>query len=130
MNSVVECTVFRELMDSGSSRPFLATTATGEVWVIKWSGNPQGAKSLFNELVAGRLATLLRLPWPAVKVARLSSAVLAELESNGLRATSAWAVGLKFVPNLRPIPWPPGGFHGGLEFTRRNAEHILNVIPG
>lgn len=117
------------LMKSGASRPFLAATDVGQEWVLKWLGNPQGPKSIFNELVAGRLATLMGLAWPAVGVVHISAGLLVQLESEGIRPTSELAVGVKYAEGLRPVPWPTGGYRSALQFPRRNAEHLLGLIP-
>ena len=125
----VLCKTFKRLMEAGASKPFLATSDVGQDWVVKNLGNPQGDKSLFNELVAGRLAALIGLPWPPVSVVNLSDEVMAALEGEGLRPTSHFAVGLEYIEGLQPVPWPEGGYSLGPDFAKRNAAHILKLVP-
>ncbi len=125
----VLCTTFNRFMGAGASKPFLATSDTGQNWVVKAQGNPQGDKSLFNELIAGHLAALIDMPWPRVSIAKLSDEVTAVLETEALRPTSHFAVGLEYVDGLQLVPWPEGGYVSGPEFARRNRAHILKLIP-
>jgi hypothetical protein len=105
----VKCTTFLKFMETGASSPFLGTSDSGQKFVVKVHGNCQGVKSIFNELVAGRLAAVLNLPWPTVSIVYLADHVIELLISKHLPVLSPWAVGLGYIEDLCAIPWPPGG---------------------
>ncbi len=56
----------------GGSQPFLMGCDDGETYVVKFSNNPQHVRILANEMVAGRLATLIRLPVPGRAIVQVS----------------------------------------------------------
>jgi len=117
------------MIPGGATSPFLVTASDGRHWVAK--GHRVGAetKHLFNELVAGRLANLLKLAWPEVTVLELSQPCQDAVLDAGLALASVKAVGNLFVPNLRPADWPSELSVGDPQFATKNREYILRLIP-
>ena len=56
----------------GGSQPFLMGCDDGETYVVKFRNNPQHVRVLANEMLASRLATLIRLPVPGSAFVRVS----------------------------------------------------------
>ena len=50
----------------GGSQPYLLRAEDGGNYVVKFRNNPQHVRVLANEMLAGRLATLIGLPIPDV----------------------------------------------------------------
>lgn len=94
---------------TGATRPFVALSEEGEPWVAKTHGNPLGTKTIFNEYVTGSLAREVKLPWPTTAIVELSPAILQRLKQEGLEVLSPWAVGSRYLPNLKPVlgEWDP-----------------------
>lgn len=55
----------------GGSQPHLMKASDGNLYVVKFQGNPQGTSILANEIVAAKIAGLLGLPVPATMVVEL-----------------------------------------------------------
>jgi hypothetical protein len=128
MSLKAQCDELVGFMESGSSRPFKARSQDGSVWVVKAHGNPQGNKALFNELVAGRLAALISLPWPEVGVVELTEELTQGVRNFGLSVTSRWAVGTRFMQGLAAVGFPDGGFTWDADFRTRNWQHVSKLI--
>ncbi len=56
----------------GGSQPFLMGCDDGQTYVVKFSNNPQHVRILANEMLAGRLAMLIRLPVPGRAIVQVS----------------------------------------------------------
>jgi hypothetical protein len=56
----------------GGSQPFLVEGENGQFYVAKFTGNPQGNRTLINEWIAHRLFQQLGLSTPALHILRLS----------------------------------------------------------
>lgn len=56
----------------GGSQPHLMQANDGNLYVVKFQGNPQGTRILANEMLAARLAGWLGLPVPITVVVELS----------------------------------------------------------
>lgn len=52
----------------GGAQSHMMRCSDGNLYVVKFRNNPQGLRVLANEMLAARLATLARLPVPAVAV--------------------------------------------------------------
>jgi hypothetical protein len=110
---------------------FLAETALNaqdEQWVVKAHRDPPGAKTLFNEYVAGCLAQQIELPWPRTAIVELSPAVMQRLKREGLQVLSSWAVGSACLPNLRQVLRPECEWGLSDEFRKHNREYIRSVF--
>jgi len=66
-----------------------------------------GTKAIFNEYVAGQLAKAINLPWPTVSIVELAPNVMTALRQKKLEIFSNWAVGIKYVADLKKVNWPP-----------------------
>jgi hypothetical protein len=60
----------------GGSQSHLMGCSDGRYYVVKFPNNPQGTKTLANELLCGRLARLLGLPIPLAAVIHVSEALI------------------------------------------------------
>jgi hypothetical protein len=56
----------------GGSQPFLVEGEDGQFYVAKFTGNPQGNRTLINEWIAHRLFQQLGLSTPTLHLLRLS----------------------------------------------------------
>lgn len=63
----------------GGSQPHLMQAADGNLYVVKFQGNPQGTSVLANEMLASRLASNLGLPVPKTVIVELPSKLSEEL---------------------------------------------------
>ncbi|MDA2920511.1 hypothetical protein MYX76_13640 [Desulfobacterota bacterium AH_259_B03_O07] len=113
------CVEFDRFLRCGSTRPFLARDEQNIQWVIKAHGNPLGVKTIFNEFVAGSLANKIELPWPDISLVQLAPRVITDLNKLGFRVHSEWAVGIKYITDLRKVKMPSTG---------SNIRHS-NLIP-
>ena len=78
---------------------------------------------MFNEYVAGRLANLIGLPWPTVRIAELAPQTINQLKQADFPVKSKWAVGLKYIQGLAPFKIGPEGIIGvGRQIGSRFAE--------
>ena len=57
----------------GGSQPHLMQADDGNLYVVKFQGNPQGTGILANEMLAAKLAAILGLPVPTTVVVELPS---------------------------------------------------------
>ena len=55
----------------GGSQPHLMQANDGNLYVVKFQGNPQGTRVLANEMLAAMLAEGLGLPMPTTEVVEL-----------------------------------------------------------
>lgn len=60
----------------GGSQPFLMGCDDGETYVVKFRNNPQHVRILANELLASRLAALIRLPVPRRAFVHVSQSLI------------------------------------------------------
>lgn len=60
----------------GASRPHLVRCDDGESYVVKFRDNPQHVRVLANEMLAGRLAALIRLPVPPAAFVEIPPALV------------------------------------------------------
>jgi hypothetical protein len=128
---VREAHEFVRPMEGGSTRPFLVRDESEELWVVKPHLESTEPKLLLNELVAGRLASHMKLPWPRGEILEISKECMAEAEKHGLKFASRVGVGLAFEAGLVEVPWPPGGLTlpDRLSFPDRNRVHIHSRFP-
>ena len=63
----------------GGSQPHLMQADDGNLYVVKFQGNPQGTSVLINERFACKLAQFLGLPVPAAVAVQLPPEVSKEL---------------------------------------------------
>ncbi len=63
----------------GGSQPHLMQADDGNLYVVKFQGNPQGTNILINELLACKLAQFLGLPVPATECVQLPPELSKEL---------------------------------------------------
>ena len=61
----------------GGSQPFLMGCDDGETYVVKFRNNPQHVRILANEMLASRLAALIRLPVPGRAFVQVSQSLIA-----------------------------------------------------
>jgi len=91
----------------GGSQPFLLGCDDGHTYVVKFKNNPQHVRVLANELLAGKLASLIRLPVPGqafVEVAQnlISGTPMLKFETAG--GEEECAPGLQFGSRFPGIP--------------------------
>lgn len=60
----------------GGSQPFLMGCDDGETYVVKFRNNPQHVRILANEMLASRLAALIRLPVPGRAFVQVSQSLI------------------------------------------------------
>jgi hypothetical protein len=60
----------------GGSQPFLMGCDDGQTYVVKFRNNPQHVRILANEMLASRLATLIRLPVPGRAFVQVSQSLI------------------------------------------------------
>ncbi|TAM84580.1 MAG: phosphatidylinositol kinase [Acidobacteria bacterium] len=60
----------------GGSQPFLMGCDDGQTYVVKFRNNPQHARILANEMLASRLAILIRLPVPGRAFVQVSQSLI------------------------------------------------------
>lgn len=60
----------------GGSQPFLMGCDDGETYVVKFRNNPQHVRILANEMLASRLAALIRLPVPGQAFVQVSQSLI------------------------------------------------------
>jgi HipA-like kinase len=60
----------------GGSQPFLMGCDDGQTYIVKFSNNPQHVRILANEMMASRLATLIRLPVPGLAFVQVSKSLI------------------------------------------------------
>lgn len=60
----------------GGSQPFLMGCDDGETYVVKFRNNPQHVRILANEVLASRLAALIRLPVPGPAFVQVSQSLI------------------------------------------------------
>ncbi|HEX5410431.1 MAG TPA: HipA family kinase [Terriglobia bacterium] len=60
----------------GGSQPFLMGCDDGQAYVVKFRNNPQHVRILANEMLAGRLAALIRLPVPGAAFVQVSQRLI------------------------------------------------------
>lgn len=113
-------------MTRGATRPFLVEDEKNLKWVVKVIGNPFGAQAVFNELIAGRLAELIGLPWPRVAIVELSANIVDTIGRNGLNATSQIAVGTEYIFGLTPGEFPDDF---DIADKTKNASYIHRLFP-
>jgi HipA-like kinase len=77
-SSVVPKVVAVEFMRRmrGGSQPFLMGCDDGQTYVVKFRNNPQHVRILANEMIASRLATLIRLPVPGRAFVHVSQSLI------------------------------------------------------
>jgi hypothetical protein len=97
----------------GSSRPHLMHCSDGEVYVVKFQGNPSGTRALANDLIASSLARLLRLPVPATAVIdvnedllNVSHRMLTQPEQRESACRPGLSFGSRYIPDELPPPGP------------------------
>jgi hypothetical protein len=122
---MVHATEFLGLLDTGGTLPFRICDGDGAQWVVKACGNPNGNKVIFNEYVAGRLANIIGLPWPTTDLVSLGDCVGMARDS-GVSASCDTAVGLRFIPSVRPVA-PPCKIDRP-DFGSQNAQHIATIF--
>lgn len=59
---VVKATRALEGINNGCTKPYYITCDDGEIYVVKFKQNPEGARALVNEFVCGKIAEILELP--------------------------------------------------------------------
>ena len=98
----------------GGSQPRLMRASDGNLYVVKFQGNPQGSRVLANELIASRLTQQLGLSVPQAEILELPSK-LAET--------------LYFESPAGPRRIPPG-LHVGLPLVLSPFEgRIYDFLP-
>jgi len=85
----------------GASRPHLVRCDDGESYVVKFRNNPQHVRVLANEMLAARLATLIRLPVPPAAFVEVPTALVRQfppldLSSSGSTTKQDCGAGLHF----------------------------------
>lgn len=70
----------------GGSQSHLMRCSDGDFYVVKFPNNPQGNRTLTNELVCANLATALNPPVPSSKIIRVDRESIAPL-----KITTEWA---------------------------------------
>jgi hypothetical protein len=102
----------------GGSQPHLIRCSDGHYYVVKFANNPQGIRVLTNEYLTGRVAKLLGLPCPEIRVVEVKEELV------------------RLTPGLS-IQWPHGcypvatGLAFGSQFpSRRSATNrtLLSVV--
>lgn len=91
----------------GGSQPFLMGCDDGGTYVVKFRNNPQHVRILANEMIASRLATLIRLPVPEqafvhVSQRLISGTPLLKFETDGREEPCA--AGLHFGSRFPGAP--------------------------
>jgi hypothetical protein len=113
-------------MGRGASRPFLARSDQDELLVVKphaqaYEKTALFTKPLFNEFVCSSLARTIGLPWPDVSIVLLETELINQLKQVGFSILSEWAVGLSYIPGLKPyLPLRDSG---------ENAKHMNDLFP-
>lgn len=126
---LVGTTFIRDLA-RGVTRPFIVEDEAGQQWVVKGHRPDGSTKMLFNELVCGRLASHMSLPWPRVGLITLSPECAARASAQGIKLASRTGVALLLIPSLTEVQPPPGGFRiPDAESTERNRRHIASTFP-
>lgn len=129
LTDMIICKKVEKVICSGETKPALMVCEDGERWVVKGIGNDQGDKAIFNEFIAGQLATWLGLPWPESRIVRIGQQALGWIQGNAYPVKSEWGVGTRYVADLQDIGWPKGGFRPSATFNDRNRQHILSFFP-
>lgn len=120
---------FEGFISRGATKPFIVEDDAGDKWVVKALGNPFGTQAIFNEYVAGSLATLIGLPWPRPFIVELSPDVLETLRNNKFNVTSKFAVGAEYIRGLKPIDFPDHLHVFDPNFKSDNATFIRQLFP-
>lgn len=116
-----------EKIDHGATRPFKVRSDSGDVLVVKGFRGASSGKSLFSELLSGRLARMIQLPWPEVSVLRLTPEVMARAAADGIELRCPAAVAIAWVDGA-PLPLLEGLVKPGL--GERNLAHLQKHAPG
>jgi hypothetical protein len=64
----------------GGSQSHLLRCSDGEYYVVKFQNNPQGARTLVNEMLGGALATRMGLPTPETAIVEVSEPLIQHSE--------------------------------------------------
>ena len=107
---------FIDFLPEGSTRPFIESDHTGEIWVAKALRDSSRNKPPFNEFIGGSLANWLGIPWPQIDLIELNQDTFDALARSGVKIESKYCAGIKYVNNLKQIDCPPVG--------TSNGEHI------
>lgn len=125
----MRCINFEDFLSKGATRPFLVETEQERLYVVKAHGNPLGTKALFNEYIAGLLAKEIGLPWPDVRIVRLSLEIIEKLNQADFKVSSEWAVGIEYIDGLTEVKWPANANYSDPDFAERNAQYIMKLFP-
>jgi hypothetical protein len=113
----------------GGSQPFLMGCDDGETYVVKFRNNPQHVRILANEVLASRLADLIRLPVPGPAFVQVSQNLitgtpLLKFESSGQEEQCA--AGLHFGSRF---PGPPSRTLVVDFLPDRLLRRVTNLAP-
>lgn len=104
---ILTVTTVVEKISNGSTQPFVVKCDNGKNYVLKAINDHCNGHTLFNELISYRLAILLGLPIPDVKLVNLSQNIIdgnSEMDAlnfnPGTAFTSEYMVG---IPRISPI---------------------------
>lgn len=119
----------------GASRPHLVRCDDGESYVVKFRNNPQHVRVLANEMLAARLAALIKLPVPPAAFVEIPTALVLQspplgLSSSGINANHDCGPGLHFGSRYPA----PAGEAQVVDFLPdrllRRVANLETVFPG
>ena len=119
----------------GASRPHLVRCDDGESYVVKFRNNPQHVRVLANEMLAARLAALIRLPVPPAAFVEIPTALVRQsppldLSNSGITTKQDCGPGLHFGSRY---PGPAGETQV-VDFLPdrllRRVANLESVFPG
>lgn len=102
---------------NGGSQPILARASDGELYVVKFCNNLQGANLQFNESIGTELYRAFGLPCPEWKPLFISDRFLSLNRECWIETPQG---------RLRPTP----GFCFGSRFMSKNGSRLLEILPG
>lgn len=111
------------ILPSGVTRPFVFHDEKDRAWVGKAISSRAPASHVASEILCGRLAAHLGVPWPRTTLVRITTELLSDLRDNGIDVMADVCVATEFLDNLRGFTAPSD--YGGPEDNRRYMEERL-----
>jgi hypothetical protein len=106
---------FRKLR--GGSQPILAQASDGQIYVLKFTNNPQGSDLQFNDSMGTELYFTCHLPVPAWKAVMITDSFIDENRS-------CW------IQTAEGTVRPSAGICFGSRFLGCNEDRLFEVLPG
>lgn len=101
----------------GGSQTHLLAASDGHHYVVKFTNNPQGLRTLINEWIAQRILAYLKIPCPEIEIIDIPQSLIDANPKLGIERS-------------RVIQQPPAAWHFGSRFPGNpSLQAVHDIVP-